>query len=376
MSGGEINGRIRVYPKSNNETSLGLACNANNNHNNLVNTQGGSGAKSQLKMVTCPGCGGRVFLPGDLPPLTTQPCGKCGHEVMMPLRLRQIELRVPIASGGMGTVYRGWDLVLERNVAVKLLKPEVAANPETREILLREARVLAKLNHTNIIHVYFFDEEKGHHFLVMELADQGSLDNKIEQGPLDELEVLDIGIKLASALAAALKHGFLHRDIKPANILFNEENEPKLIDFGLASKTEGTERDEDSVWGTPYYIAPEKVARQGETFLSDMYSLAATLYHALTGRVPFDAPTVEEIVNMHLTVEPVPPHEINPMVSLPTSEVIIRAMAKNPDERFRDYDEFIMALTAARSQLLVNRYIKPPSSPKKGGFIGWFRKTG
>ena len=113
---------------------------------------------------------------------------------------------------------------------------------------------------------------------------------------LPELDVLDIGIKIASALDMALKHDLLHRDIKPGNILFNADHEPKLVDFGLARKADAEQESEDVTWGTPYYVAPEKIKREPETFLSDMYSLGATLYHALTGHVPFDAPTAEEVI--------------------------------------------------------------------------------
>ena len=131
----------------------------------------------------------------------------------------------------------------------------------------------------------------------MELADRGSLDARIEKlRLLPELDVLDIGIKIASALDMALKHDLLHRDIKPGNILFNADHEPKLVDFGLARKADVEHEVEDVTWGTPYYVAPEKIKREPETFLSDMYSLGATLYHAMTGHVPFDAPTVEEVI--------------------------------------------------------------------------------
>src|SRR5256885_1790353 len=228
------------------------------------------------------GGGPSVFIPGTPPPLSTTPCTKCGHPVMMPMRLRQFELRDAIASGGMGTVYRALDLMLEREVAVKLMRKELAEDTKSLESFYREARACAALNHTNIIHIYTFDEFDGQLYLVMELADRGSLDQKIEQqGRLSELQVLDIGIKVASALDTALKHNLLHRDIKPGNILFNAEGEPKLVDFGLARSTEADTEYETAVWGTPYYIAPEKVKREREDFLSDMYSLAGTLYHEI-----------------------------------------------------------------------------------------------
>ena len=120
-----------------------------------------------LKMVTCGSCETKVFIPGDLPPLGTVPCSKCGHPIMMPMMLRQFELRSFVASGGMGTVYRGWDTVLERLVAVKLMKKELLEDPTAMEGFYREARACARLNHTNIIHIYTFDEWEGLRYLCL-----------------------------------------------------------------------------------------------------------------------------------------------------------------------------------------------------------------
>src|SRR6201996_801150 len=293
---------------------------------------------SNLKMVTCPGCETKTFIPGDLPPLATELCKKCGSAIMMPMLLRQFELRSKIASGGMGTVYRALDTTLDRMVAVKLMKKELLAEPEMLESFYVEARACAKLNHTNIIHIYTFDEWEGERYLVMEIADQGSLDNRIEKlGVLPELQVLDVAIKIASALNMALKHDLLHCDIKPGNILFNADQEPKLVDFGLARKTDAEQEGAEFTRGTPYYVAPEKIKREPETFLSDMYSLGATLYHAITGRVPFEAPTVEEVVQAHVYTPLTPPNQVEGCqhISQMTSDVIAKSLAKNPADRFR-----------------------------------------
>ena len=154
---------------------------------------------------------------------------------------------------------------------------------EGLEAFYAEARAMAKLNHTNIIHVYQFGQLKNQLYLVMELALAGSLDQLIDQHrTVSELQVLDVGIKIASALDAALKHKLLHRDIKPGNILFNSDHEPKLVDFGLVCKSEAGVDYSEQIWGTPYYIAPEKLRREPETFLADMYSLAAVSYTHLT----------------------------------------------------------------------------------------------
>src|SRR5215831_15316937 len=307
-----------------------------------------------LKMVTCSGCNTKVFISGDLPPLGTEPCKKCGHPIMMPLILRQFELRSVIASGGMGTVYRAFDMVLERMVAVKLMRKELLDDERALDAFYREARACASLNHTNIIHIYTFDEWEGQRYLVMELADCGSLDTKIDkQTRVDELEVLDIGVKISSALDLALKHNLLHRDIKPGNILFDVDNEPKLVDFGLARSVETEPESMTETHGTPYYVAPEKIRREKETFLSDMYSLGCTLYHALTGTVPFEAPTVEELISAHVHTPLTPPNLVVPEVTQRTSDALVRVLAKNPGDRFLSYDEFKMEFEAARTYLLI-----------------------
>lgn len=323
-------------------------------------------------MVECGKCHVKNFIPGELPPMETVPCTRCGHPVMLPVSLRQFELRSVIASGGMGTVYRAFDMNLQREVAVKILKPEMAHDPEIMASFFREARAGAALNHTNIIHIYTFDVSEGQVYLVMELADRGSLDSRIEKGGfIPELDALDVGTKICSALDKALQHGLLHRDIKPGNILYNSEGEPKLVDFGLAREAEAGVGEENSVWGTPYYVAPEKIKREAETFLSDMYSLGGTLYHALTGHVPFEAPTVEELVQAHVYTPLTPPVEVRSDISQETSDAIVQAMAKEPKDRFQSYDEFRMALEASRSQFLVRKFQAGGGGEAKGW---WFRK--
>jgi serine/threonine protein kinase len=264
-------------------------------------------------------------------------------------------------------------------VAVKLMRQELVNDEEAVTSFAREARACAQLNHTNIIHLYTFEECDGQLYLVMELADRGSLDGRIEKGRLPELDVLDIGIKVASALNTALKHGLLHRDIKPGNILFNADGEPKLVDFGLARRTDAEDDGDGTVWGTPYYIAPEKVRREREDFLSDMYSLAGTLYHAITQHVPFEAPTVEDVVAAHVHTALTPPNHVVAEITQPTSDAIVRAMSKTPADRYPTYDDFVMALEAARSQYLVGRFVNrtvaaPGAKKKTGGLASWFRR--
>ena len=334
-----------------------------------------SSSDKPLKMVTCPGCQSKVFIPGDLPPLSTEACKRCGHKIMMPMQLRMFELRSKIASGGQGTVYRAYDMILERWVAIKIMRRELENDPVALEAFYREARACAGLNHTNIIHIYTFDEHEGQRYLLMELADQGSLDSRIEKDHrLPELAVLDIGIKVGSALALALKHNLLHRDIKPGNILFNADNEPKLIDFGLARDVEAEPESGNFTEGTPYYVAPEKIKREKETFLSDMYSLGCTLYHALTGHVPFEAPTLEELVAAHVHTPLTPPNVVLPEVTPQTSDALMRVLAKNPSERFLSYEEFTSTLEIARGNLLFQMSHAAPTQPSKSKTSWWRRQ--
>lgn len=333
-------------------------------------------ASKSLKMVTCAHCGARSFISGALAPLEEAPCSKCGQALMMPMQLRQFELRSKIASGGMGSVYRAWDTTLGREVAVKLMKEELANDEDSVNAFAAEARACAQLNHTNIIHIYTFDQEGTHKYLVMEIADEGSLDGRIENYKrVPELDVLDCGIKLTGALSAALKHGLLHLDIKPGNILFNSDGEPKLVDFGLARKTDVEKDSYAPVFGTPYYIAPERVQQTGESFLSDMYSLAGALYHALVGHVPFEAPTVDEVVAAQIHTPLPPANKVANDITVPTSDALVRAMAKNPAERFQSYDEFRMALESARSQLLISQLAgqQAPVAEKSSGRSWWRR---
>jgi len=329
--------------------------------------------RKQLRMVTCDGCGAKVFIPGDLQPLATTPCSKCGFPIMMPMRLREFELRAFIASGGMAHVYRAVDTFLDREVAVKMMKPEFASDPASVEAFCREAKVCAGLNHTNIIQIYTFGEVNQQKYLVMELADQGTLDTRIDlYKRLPEADVFDIGSKIAYGLDMALRHGFLHRDIKPGNILFNADNEPKLSDFGLARKAEAEHDPEAGAWGTPYYVAPEKIKREPETFLSDLYSLGGTLYHALTGHVPFEAPTVEQLVLAHVNLPLTPPNQVIPEVSQFGSDVLVRAMAKNPADRYQSYSEFRLAMETARGESLQRKYTAEYQKPSQGR--GWWKR--
>lgn len=309
-----------------------------------------------MAMVPCERCGTQNFIPANLGMFEYSTCKQCGHAVMTAVKLHQFELRSVIGSGGMATVFRAHDDILDRDVAVKLMKPELARDAHAMAGFFKEAKIQASLNHTNIVQVYNYGEHKGHKYLVMEVADRGDLDGLINKhGRVDELYVLDVGVKIAQALDLCAKKNLMHLDLKPDNILYNADGEPKLTDFGIARRTDEG-RPAEGLVGTPFYIAPERVALGKQDFRSDMYSLGATMFHAITGQVPFDAPTVEETVWMHVKTRLVSPRKLVKDVSKDTETAILRSMHKDPAKRYQSFDEFRMALEASRSRLLVKRY--------------------
>jgi len=271
-----------------------------------------------------------------------------------------------IAEGGHGQVFRAFDEELQRLVAIKIARRRNVPDDD----LLEEARRVARLRHPGIVAVHDVGRHEGMFFIVSDLIEGKNL-AEVERPSVKE--AVRIVADVADALHFAHQQGFIHRDIKPGNILFDADHEPKLIDFGLARRVEAEPESTNVTEGTPYYVAPEKIKREPETFLSDMYSLGATLYHGMTGHVPFDAPTVEEVIVAQVQTPLTPPNLVVPEITQPTSDALVKVMAKNPAERFLSYDEFIMALETARSQLLVMQY-QTPHAQKSKSLTSWWKR--
>jgi serine/threonine protein kinase len=197
--------------------------------------------------------------------------------------------------------------------------------------LKKEASITASINHPNVVKVYTVGQDRGLVYIVMELVDKGSLDDLMTlQGRVAEAQVLEIGIGIAKGLNAALQKGLIHRDIKPGNILFADAHTAKIVDFGLAVLQEHASTVAGEVWGTPYYVAPEKLDNQPEDFRSDMYSLGGTLFHALAGRPPFEAETASMVALKHIKSQVVSLQAFAPDVSSSTAYVINKTLAKEP----------------------------------------------
>jgi serine/threonine protein kinase len=306
------------------------------------------------KMVTttCAQCGNLIDVTG-LEAGDGITCPYCANEFAITRQFGNFVLERQVGSGGMGAVYLGRDLTLNRVVAVKVLKPELVSDQKFLATFLREAEITASLNHPNIVQVYAFGQHEGVYYMVVEYISGGSLDDKIaDRGQITELEGIEIGIAVARGLECALQRGgLIHRDIKPGNILFNANNTPKVVDFGLSLSFDTTDHFDGEIWGTPYYVAPEKLEREAETFQSDLYSLGATLFHAMSGRPPYEGDDPNSVAMMHLSGSVISVKAFAPDISDQTAYAVSKAMARYPEDRYESYADFIEQLEDAKRRI-------------------------
>jgi serine/threonine protein kinase len=254
-----------------------------------------------------------------------------------------------LGRGGMGTVHLAKDIGLNRRVALKILRSDLGQDVGFSKKFLEEVEITASLAHPNIIRVFTLGEQEGRLYLVMEHLDEPSMEQRMEKhGKLPEKDVLEIGIGIASALQFAHEEtGLIHRDIKPGNILFGRGKIPKLADFGLAAGARSALQQQDEIWGTPYYVSPERLLRQPEDIRSDIYSLGATLYHALAGRPPFEAETAEEVARRHISDRPPPLRSFCPHAQEQTVFTLDKCLNKAPEGRWSNYEDFIRQMADA-----------------------------
>jgi len=326
-----------------------------------VSTPVESGAENVFE--ACPSCKTLMDM-SDVMPFTEVTCPGCGHSLRARIQFNHFTLVEKVGEGGMGSVYKALDNNLNRYVALKILKREISANAEEQAKLAKEARITAAVNHPHVVKVYHFGRDHGQFYLAMELVEKGSLDELMAiQKRIPEAQVLEVGTQIAMGLAAALELDLIHRDIKPGNILFKDAHTAKLVDFGLAIVMDEEASVRGEIWGTPYYIAPEKLDNQPEDFRSDIYSLGGTLFHALAGRPPYEAESASMVALKQLKSQQVSLQAFAPDVSSETAYVINRMMAKNPEDRYQSYDELVGHLKYAREKLLERA--RRPLQPKQ-----------
>lgn len=320
-------------------------------------------AGSENVFEACPSCQTLMDM-SDVMPFTEVACPGCGHTIRARLNFNHFTLIEKVGEGGMGSVYKALDNHLNRYVALKILKKEISSNAEEQAKLAKEARLTAAVNHPNVVRVFHFGRDHGQFYLAMELVEKGSLDDLMAiQKRIAEVQVLEVGAQIAMGLAAALELDLIHRDIKPGNILFKDAHTAKLVDFGLAIVMDEEASVRGEIWGTPYYIAPEKLDNQAEDFRSDIYSLGGTLFHALAGRPPYEAESASMVALKQLKSQQVSLQAFAPDVSSETAYVINRMMAKHPGDRYQSYEELIGHLTYAREKLLERA--RKPLQPRQ-----------
>ena len=281
------------------------------------------------------------------------------------------EIQSLIGHGGMGLVYRAWDRVLCRSVAIKVLPDECLNGAPGQDQLLDEARAQARLSSPNVVHVYYVGRaphpERASSecpFFAMELCSGGTLDDVLERGErLDPARARALLAGVAAGLRDALAAGMVHCDIKPSNLLLDENDRVRVADFGLSRTLgeNGTVGSTSRGWcrGTPLYLAPERAKGEDYDHRADMYSLGCTFYHLLTGRPPFEGKNVIRILHGHLTQRAPALTDLAPDVPKKLARILERLMEKDPSRRFASYDELLAALQAAAERPSLGEKVGP-----------------
>jgi serine/threonine protein kinase len=261
-----------------------------------------------------------------------------------------------LGEGGMGRVYRAFHVLLERDVALKLLRPEFAASPDARERFLAEARAGNTVRHPHVVDVLDVGVDDGTPFIVQEFLPGESLAKRLELSHrLSIIDAIDVIVPIAAALSHAHKQGILHRDIKPENIFLTEANGgivPKLVDFGIAQSLREEASDDGVIAGTPAYMAPELVldstARDAR---SDLWSLGVVLYECITGTLPFSAQTPSEVFKAICNESPPPLRSLRPEVPEPIAAIVHRCLARSLSDRMPDAKTLLTSLEQVRADL-------------------------
>ena len=266
----------------------------------------------------------------------------------------------PIARGGMSTVYRCVDTRLGRNVAAKVLAPELSADPVARSHFKREARAMAQLSHPCLVNVYDTGSDGAYDFLIMELITGGTLrELTAERGPMPPHAATAVMVPVLTALAVAHRAGMVHRDVKPDNILINGDHQVKLSDFGLVRAASTSVTGSHKIAGTVAYLSPEQVTGEPIGPASDVYSAGIVLFELLTGRTPFAGDDVYEHARARVTGIVPPPSSLIDGVPTLFDHLIATATARDPRERFTDAQEFLDALEDVARELRLPDYVVP-----------------
>jgi len=252
----------------------------------------------------------------------------------------------------MALVYKAKDLMLERFVAVKVLREDFSVDAAFRERFRQEAKAAANLSHPNIVTVHDFGLDQKHLFIVMEFVPGTDLKTRIrEKGRFEIQEALDLMSQACQGVGYAHRAGLVHCDIKPHNMLVSPDGRLKVTDFGIARAlaTISPEERSDVVWGSPLYFSPEQASGLPPSPASDVYSLGVILYEMLTGQLPFNSSDAAELARMHREGRPVPPRALNPEIPKPLEDIILKVLSKEPSARYRTADQLGRLLTGMQA---------------------------
>ncbi|HMP77087.1 MAG TPA: protein kinase [Kiritimatiellia bacterium] len=320
---------------------------------------------TRIDRIACGKCG-TVLDVSALAPFAVIECPSCQTKQTVPVQLGSFLLVEQLGAGGMGAVYRAMDPTLGRFVAIKVMKAEMGEDPALVESFLREARAAAALNHPNIVQIYSCGQEQGQPYIVMELVGGGRLDLLMADGKkVDEVRLLEISLDVAEGLKAANEAKLVHGDIKPANVLFDKSGRARIVDFGLAMFV-NRQQEQGGVWGTPYYISPERARGGKADHRSDIYSLGATMFHALAGQPPFDGKTAADVVVARLKKPPPDVRDVAPDVQPATADLILRMMAADPVLRYPTSSSLLADMRHALSEAKYARSPSGRANLKKG----------
>ncbi len=288
-----------------------------------------------------------------------------------------------VGKGGMAYVYKAYDQMLERPVAVKLLKRDFSNDDDFRERFKQEAKAAANLSHPNIVTVHDFGIDPSGVYIVMEYIAGTDLKTSIrDKGNYPFTDGLALMIQACAGLGYAHRAGIVHCDVKPHNMLVTPDERLKITDFGIARALSSVETQEsqDVIWGSPQYFAPEQALGQSPTPASDVYSLGVVMYEVFTGHLPFEANSIDELIMLHQTQPPVEPHRFVPGIPAELEQVLLKVLSKEPTARYRTADQLGHVLSLLTGRLAENHEdpptiqftssppkptIKPPANPPR-----------
>lgn len=263
-----------------------------------------------------------------------------------------------VGKGGMAYVYKAYDQMLERPVAVKLLKRDFSDDQDFRERFKQEAKAAANLSHPNIVTVHDFGIDPAGVYIVMEYIAGTDLKTSLnEKGCYPFADGLALMIQACAGLGYAHRAGIVHCDVKPHNMLVTPDQRVKITDFGIARALSAVENQENpgEIWGSPHYFAPEQALGQSPTPASDVYSLGVVMYEVFTGHLPFVADSFEELIRLHQTQIPNSPRQFNPAIPADLEQVLLKVLSKEPTARYRTADQLGHVLSLLTDHKVVDQ---------------------